>query len=232
MKMMVQVLFVVMLGFTLTIATGCAKKQQVKKDYSGFLGSYPAFEPGPEGGVTKVYFKEGVDFSTYNRVMMDHVVFYLSEDAKSKGIQPDTLKELSDVFHEAVIESLKDAYPIVDTPGTDVMRIRLAITELVPGKPGITLVTTAMPGGSAVKVIKYAATGSHSFVGDTAMEAEVLDSLTNERIAAAIDKRSKVKTIKITEGMTKWGETKDVMKFWAKRLRVWLDETHGIEPEK
>jgi hypothetical protein len=41
-----------------------------------------------------------------------------------------------------------------------------------------------------------------------------------------------VKTIKITEGMTKWGETKDVMKFWAKRLRVWLDETHGIEPEK
>jgi hypothetical protein len=229
---MVKVLFFVFVVCTMIMPAGCAKKQQVKQEYSGFLQNYPTFEPGPEGGAKLVYFKEGIDFSTYNKVMMDHVVFYLSDDAKDKGIQPDTMKELSDVFHEAVIEELKDAYPIVDEPGADVMRIWLAITELVPGKPGITLVTTAMPGGSAVKVIKYAATGSHSFVGETAMEAEVLDSLTNQRIAAAIDRRGKVKTIKITEGMTKWGETKDVFKFWAKRLRIWLDETHGIEPKK
>ncbi len=223
----IAVFVLICLSFTMT--AGCAKKQQVK--HSGFLTGYPKFKPGPKGGINFVYFKEGIDFGTYNKVMMDHVVFYLSEDAKDKSIQADTLKELSDVFHGAVFEALKDAYPIVDKPGADVMRIRLAVTDLVPGKPGLTLVTTAMPYGSAVKVVKYAATGSYSFVGETAMEAEVLDSLTNERIAAAIDKRSKVKTIKITEGMTKWGESKDVFKFWAKRLRMWLDETHGVKKE-
>lgn len=231
MKMIMKVMLVAFVASSLVVPLGCTKQQQVKKDYSGFLENYPSFKPGPEGGVTKVYFKEGVDFSRYHKVMMDHVVFFLNDEAKGKGIQPDTLKELADTFHEAVFEALKGAYPIVDQPGPDVMRIRLAITELVPGKPGLTLVTTAMPGGSAVKVVKYAATGSHSFVGETAMEAEVLDSLTNERIAAAIDNRKKVKTIKITEGMTKWGETKDVLKFWAKRLRTWLDETHGIKAE-
>ena len=227
MTYMIRITFVLIACFAILMTAGCASKE-VKQGYSGFLMNYPMFEPGPEGGVNLVYFKDGVDFKKYNKIMMDHVVFYLSDEAKDKGIEADTLKELSDVFHGAVIEALKDAYPIVDKPGADVMRIRLAITELVPADVGKSLVTTVMPFGTghAVKAVKYAATGSYSFVGEAAMEVEALDSLTNERLAAAIDKRGKVKTIKITEGMTKWGETKDVIKFWAQRLRIWIDETH------
>lgn len=228
MTYMIRITFVLIACFAILMTVGCASKE-VKQGYSGFLMNYPMFEPGPEDGVNQVYFKDSVDFKKYNKIMMDHVVFYLSDEAKDKGIEADTLKELSDVFHEAVIESLKDAYPVVDKPGADVMRIRLAITELVPADVSKTLVTSVMPygTGTAVKVVKYAATGTYSFVGETAMEVEVLDSLTNERIAAAIDRRSKVKKIKITEGMTKWGETKDIFEFWAKRLKLWLDETHG-----
>jgi hypothetical protein len=227
----IRIIFVLIAGVAFMMTSGCAGKE-VKYTYSGFLTDYPRFKAGVEGRVNFVYFKEGVDFSKYNKVMMDHVVFYFKKDSKYEGIHPDVLSELAEAFHESVFEALQGAYPVVDSPGPDVMRIRVAITDVVPSKPGVNLVTTAMPGGFAVKAIKKAATGSHSFVGNTAMEAEILDSLTNERIAAAIDSRGKGDKFRVTEGLSKWGDVKDVFKFWAKRLKLWLDETHGIAVEK
>ena len=208
------------------MTAGCASKEVKHTSYSGFLKDYPTFKPGPEGGADIVYFKEGVDYKKYNKVMMDHVVFYFKKGSEYDGIHLDELTKLADAFHESVFESLNGAYPVVNSPGPDVMRIRVAITDVVPSKPGLNIVTTAMPGGFAVKGIKKAATGSHSFIGNTAMEAEILDSMTNERIAVAIDSRAKGDTFRITEGMSKWGDVKDVFKFWAKRLKLWLDETH------
>ena len=35
------------------------------------------------------------------------------------------------------------------------------------------------------------------------------------------------KKYKVHDGLTKWGYTKDVFEFWAKRLRKFLDEAHG-----
>lgn len=231
MNTVLRIIVFVLVCFSLTVTAGCAKKQQVKKEYSGFLTTYPKFEPGPEGGAKEVYLKEGVNFKKYNKVMMEKVVFYLSHDAEYKGIDPDDLKKLADAFHEAVTEALGSAYPLVDTLGPDVMRIRLAITNMEPSKPGLNLVVTAMPGGFGVKALKQVATGSHSFIGDTSMEAEILDSLTNERIAAVIDSREKGDKFRVTEGLTRWGDVKDVFKFWAKRIRMWLDETHGVKKE-
>jgi hypothetical protein len=205
-------------------ATGCAK-QQVRK--SGFLDNYDNFGPGRKGGVKLVYFNENVDFKKYNKVMLNHVVFFYNADSKYKGIHPGTLNELSSAFHKAIAESLEGAYPIVGKPGPDVMRIRVAITDVVPGKPGLATLTSVLPGGFAVKAIRKAETGSYAFVGQTSMEAEILDSLSNERIAAAMDSRGEgEEKVKLTRGMTKWGDIKDVFKFWAKRLRLWLDETH------
>ena len=57
------------------------------------------------------------------------------------------------------------------------------------------------------------------------MEAELLDSQTNARVGAAIDERAGKKL----KGVTKWGATKAAFKFWAERLRTWLDEIHGKE---
>ena len=73
MKYPLKTIFVVLICFTLAISTGCTTKQ-IK--HSGFLENYPEFQPGPKGGADSVYMKEGVDFSVYNKIMMDHVVFY------------------------------------------------------------------------------------------------------------------------------------------------------------
>ena len=160
--------------------------------------------------------------------MLDQVIFYFSPNAKNKEIDPEQMKELADMFAAPVFQSLGDAYPLVDQPGPDVMRVRVAITDIdLPNRP-LNTVTTIIPVGLAVSVLKKGATGKGTFVGETSMEMEVLDSETNERIAAAADRRAGGKI----DNMSKFGTAEDAFKFWAERLRTRLDEFHGeIENE-
>jgi hypothetical protein len=209
-------------GFILILAMtfGCATQKTAR---SGFLESYPVFDQGPKGGVDFVYLKKDVDFTSYDKVMMDHVVFYFSEDAQYKGIHADELKELADIFHKAFAETLGKAYPLVDKPDLGVLRIRSAITDLVPSKPGLSGVTTVIPIGLAIDLVKSGAGGGHTGVGQASIEVEFLDSMSNERIAAAVDTKPGDKL----EGLTKWGAAKGAFEFWAKRLRTYLDQIHG-----
>ena len=215
-------IIVFFISFSLIASMGCRSK--VKQ--SGFLTDYPEFEKGPKGGAELVYFSEGVDFSTYDKIMMDHVVFYFSKDSAYKGINSDELNKLSEAFHEAMVNALQDAYPFVSEPGPGVLRMRPALTDVKSVRPVLGTVGTILPVGLALSIVKKGVTGTHLSVGGATVEAEFLDSQTNKRVAAIIDQREG-KKYKITKTMTKWGQTKDVFNSWAKRLRKFLDEAHG-----
>ena len=81
----------------------------------------------------------------------------------------------------------------------------------------------SLPVGLAVSVVRKAATGSYTGVGGASMEVELLDSMTGERLAAAIDTFNGSKM----SGFSKLGATEEAFAFWAKRLRVTLDRAHG-----
>jgi hypothetical protein len=201
---------------------GCAAPP--KETHTGFLKEYPQFKPGPADGIDQVYTKPGMDLKKYRRVMLDETQFFLKEDADQKGMQASELKELSDTFHRAVFEALGSDYPLVTEPGGDVLRIRLAITDIELSNPAVSGVTTVVPVGLVVSIAKRAMTGSYTGVGGASMEVEFLDSMTNERLAAGIDTFSGSKM----SGFTKLGATDEAFEFWAKRLRVTLDEVHGM----
>ncbi len=215
-----RIMIFVFIAMLLISFTAIAAEKMPK---SGFLGNYSGFNPGPSGGAAWVYFKKAVEFGKYKKVMVDQVTFYLKEDAKDKGIQPDDIKELTEAFDNAVRDNIGKYYPLVDQLGPDVLRIRVAITNLVPNKPGISAVSTVLPVGLGISIIKKAVTGKHSGVGETGMEMEALDSLTNERIAAGIDLHSGGKL----SGMKKWGSAEEAFKFWTERIKTRLDEYQG-----
>ena len=196
--------------------------------YSGFLGSYAGLEKGPEGGVAQRYLKPGVDFSKYKKLMVDSVVFFLADDAEYKGINAEDMKELSDTFNKAMIDALSKDYPLVAEAGPDVIRVRVAVTHLKPSKPGAAAVTTVMPIGLALSFVKKGVTGEYTGVGSTGIEAEFLDSLTNERIAAAVDEQAGGKL----SGFEKWSASKEAFEFWAGRLKTFLDNAHGVAAPK
>jgi len=208
---------------SLCLAIGCAGQKLEVKEHSGFLGDYSKLQPGPEGGIDQRYVKEGVNFKQYSKIMLDQVRFYFKNDAADKGIDPDDMKELSDKFNRAMIDALGSAYPLVAKPGPNVMRIRVAITDMELPNRTLNTITTVVPAGLVISTIKSGVTGKGTFVGEISMEAEILDSTTNDVLAEGVDRRSGGKI----DSMSKFGTADEAFKFWAQRLRIWLDEVRG-----
>jgi hypothetical protein len=221
MKNFFKLLSVAVISVCLTV--GCAAQRMEVKNHSGFLGDYSKLQEGPAGGVAQRYIKEGVDFKQYNKIMMDQVRFYFKDDAEDKGIDADEMKELADSFDKAVIEALGSAYPLVTKPGPDVMRLRVAITDMDLPNRGINAISTVLPVGLAISTVKSGVTGKGTGCGEISMEFQILDSQTNQVLAEGVDRRSGGKI----DSMSKFGTAEDAFKFWAQRLRTGLDEVHG-----
>ena len=113
-------------------------------------------------------------------------------------------------------------------PGPGVLRVRAAITDLSPTKPGINTITTVLPIGLAISIFKKRATGEHAGVGSVTTEMELLDSSTNEVLAAGIDYEAGQK-YRVDKMLSKWGHIRVAIESWAKALQERLDEFRGIK---
>jgi hypothetical protein len=219
---------IALVTFTISCAsTGASSKGAAAAPQTeGFLnGYYKDLQPGPEGGAKMRWLKPGVDFGKYNKVMLESVIFFFADDCEYKGCDPQALKELADACNLQVVNVLKATYPIVAEPGPDVVRIRFAITDLEQSRPVLSAVTTVVPIGLGISIIKKGATGSWTGSGATGAELMAIDSMTGDVIAVAQDK----KTAGFTERFTKWGSAEDAFKFWGERLKLFLDQAHGMK---
>ena len=213
----------------MVLVVGCATTDSTQissapASKTGFLkGYYDKLAPGPEGGAKLRWIKPNVDWAKYDKVMLDSVVFFFDDASEYKGIEPNELKALADGFNKQLVDALKDSYPIVAEPGPDVLRIRFAITDLKQSNPAISGITSVIPVGLAVSVVKKGATDSWAGSGATSADMMALDSLTNEVIAVAQDD----KTAGFTERFSKWGSAEDAFKYWAERVKKYLDTVHG-----
>ena len=233
MKTAVRTLLVVAMGIALvTFTISCASTGSQAKGAAaapqteGFLnGYYKDLQPGPEGGAKMRWLKPGVDFGKYNKVMLDSVIFFFADQSEYKGIDPQAMKELADACDQQVIDVLKGTYPLVAEPGPDVVRIRFAITDLEQSRPVLSAVTTVVPIGLGISIIKKGATGSWTGSGATGAELMAIDSMSGDVIAVAQDK----KTAGFTERFSKWGSAEDAFKFWGERIKLFLDQAHGMK---
>lgn len=222
MKRIVWIAAAVVIGLALTAPAGFAADMK----YSGFLGdNYKNLQPGSKDGAKEVWLKPGVMFGKYNKYMVDSVIFFLADDSKYKGIDPNEMKELSDGFNQAIVDAFKGKYPIVTEPGPDVARIRIAITGFRPSNPVVGGISSISPMGMVFSLVKKGATGSWSGAGATAAELETLDSLSGDVIAAAFDER----TAGYTERFSKWGSAQEAFKFWAGRIAGFIDAARDMK---
>ncbi len=69
-------------------------------------------------------------------------------------------------------------------------------------------------------------TGSYAFVGGAQAEAEIMDSVTGERLAASVDKREGGMALS-TAVQWKWDDAENVMDYWAQKLATRVKELKG-----
>ena len=224
----------------LSLSAGETEGQFGDYQPSGFLSDYSRL--APEGGDSDafVYRNPDVERSRYRKVMVDRIKLFFKEDAAYKGIDPTELKELTDYFHQAIVKALGDEYPVVEEVGPDVVRLRIAVTDIVPTKPAASVVTLVVPFvwmGEAGAGVAQGEAGSTPFVGEATVEMEALDSETSEQIGAYIETRVG-KKYHWTEGVdtavkdylkaySTWAYVKQAMDYWARLVRQRMDAAHG-----
>lgn len=214
------------------IVTGCATTHQARslQETSGFLGDYSQLKEGGSGEAKLLYINPNADFSKYNKVMIDRVQLWKSEEADSPlgSLSAKDQQFLVDTLYSSLEEKLSGDYEIVDKAGPGVLRLRAAITEARKSKPVMDLVSNVTPIGLGLTYAKRVTFGTHTSVGLVTGELEILDAQTNERLAAGVDRRAGTKVLR--GKFAKWGDVKDAFDYWGRRVQTRLAELRHKQP--
>lgn len=226
--------------------SGANKNATAEYQYSGFLKDYSGLEPDKDGSGALTYRNPNADLKKYKKVLLERIQIGIKGDAEYKNVDPTELKALTDYFHEAVMRELGAEYPVVQATGPDVLRVRAILAELVPTKPGYSVIALVIPYATVADLASGAASkggaGSSPYLGEAAIEAEGLDSISNTVVFAYVEKRlGKKYDVDMSKGageavvhgygeyfkaFTTWGYAKGAMDYWAKKFRMRLDEIH------
>ena len=210
------------LGMMLTLSACALTRQSRGVDTSGFLGSYAGLREGGSGEAQLVYINSRTNFASYDKVLVEPVTIWAGADSDVAKLPEEDRQLLVDYLDESLRNSLSQDYAIVDRPGPGVMRVRVAITEAKGSKVALDTVSTVVPQLRVLTTVGGLATDVQTFVGRAGVEAELQDSLTEERLAAAVDRRAGNKALR---GVTsKWSDVQAAFDHWSERLRTRLGE--------
>jgi Protein of unknown function (DUF3313) len=191
------------------------------KEYSGVLSDYSKLKPNPKYETAVSYVSEDAqkNIHKYVAIIVDPVQVYVSTNADPKSLPENGRKALTEYFQTAVMNAVSDAYPVVQTPGPLVLRLRSALIGVDVG------------GENA---------GDKSFdhmvnIGKVGVEFELLDSETGAQIAAAVDRQN------LGEGAVigsanfsreeKFRAATEAFDGWASRLRQFLNTANELSPD-
>lgn len=216
-QLKLTIIFSLLVTSAVFLSTGCTKVQHARKaPKSGFLGDYSQLKEVGGDKAMLVYVNPDADFSIYDKVILDSVSIWYTENSKLQNIPEAERDNLAHYFYSAVRKQLEKNWQIVEQPGKDTLRIRLALTEAVGATKQMNNITTYLPPARLLSEGANLTTGSHLFVGEAAGEMEILDSTTGTRIGAFVDKRTGGKHY---EGaVDKWSDVKKACDFWAELI--------------
>lgn len=168
---------------------------------SGFLDDYSGLTKSPKEEGSWVWLKPGLDLRTYDRLLIDEIPVLLDEEGQ-KVVTAEMRKKASDAFRQILVETLDPYYDVVDQPGENVLRVRLALTDLVP--------TKGMEEGKPPLQ-----------AGGAELEGVFSDSRTGEvllRVVSRIEGSERGEVAK-----PEWQAVEGAFREWADRLLTFLD---------
>jgi hypothetical protein len=205
------------------------KKLSPGKEFSGFLQDYSKLKPNAKldgDALTYVNPDKMKSLHRYVAIIVDPVEVYVATNADASLIPDRGQEAVAKYFEHALVNAVSDAFPVIESPGPLVLRLRSAIVGIDLGgkvapldQPGM----TAKPLERAIVLEKVS------------VEMELVDSETGERIAAAVDKATLGAGADVgTENfsrLARFNEAKSAFDQWAERVREFLDSEHELTGE-
>ncbi len=183
---------------------------------SGFLGDYSLLEKGGTDEPSLIFVDEDADFSPYEKIAINPITIWRAEGSDLSGVPDEDLQQLADYLRGSLRTALEGHFEVVEHPGPDVLRLRLAITEARRSRIVADILSTVAPPVRLLSNVKALATGTHAFVGRASIEGELIDSLTKRRLAAMVDERAGGKTL--SGAGSRWDDVRSAYDYWAQRL--------------
>ena len=149
--------------------------------------------------------------------MIDPVVVHLSANSAGKYVDPQRASEMAQYMQDTLVTALQDRYAIVDQPGNGVLRIRFAITDVVPKNVFVTHDADKQP----------AKNWANSTPGGAECEGEAIDSVSGERMLGVImsARLSHFQAFQMEPG-DRLRNTKEAIDGMSRAIRKLMDVAH------
>jgi len=199
------------------------KKLAPGAEFAGFLSDYGKLKASPRFESTMVFVKQDDErnIHKYIAVIVDPVEIYVATNADPAKMPDRGRTALAAYFQYAITRAVGDAFPVVQEPGALVLRLRSALVGVDTG--GQIEANPSLPGVAEALVRAVD-------IGKVCVEMEMVDSMTGEQIAAAVDRKN-LGDGAVIGSVTfsreeKYAAAKEALDGWASRLRDFLDSAH------
>ncbi len=138
---------------------GCSSISQWPQ-LTGFLDSYAGMYRSSDIEGIFVIKHKSKNVNDYKKFLVDPVTIQLTPDAEAYEMERKDLERIARSFRSDIKRALAKNYSVVESPGAGVLRVRLAITD----------------------ILKQSSSGSSKGL----VEAEFIDTRSKERVAAVV----------------------------------------------
>jgi hypothetical protein len=217
-------------GVTLSSCAPSKQARTVDVGNTGILGDYSMLGEGTDDQALRTYRNKNADWTKYTKVIIDPVKFQKPEDASQEEL--GDLQNLVNNMEILLRQEVGKDYQIVTDPGPGTLRVRAAIFDAKKKRMVGNILSSLVPIGIGLSIVKDVALGKPLAVGEISGEMKINDSQTNELLGAAIDRRVGQKYS--GGAFDSWSEANAAIEYWAKRLRFALCNARGgancVEP--
>jgi hypothetical protein len=202
------------------LGCGAVRGRRGTPEESGFLRNYSQLQQREGYEAQLVYVNPRADWSSYRAIEIDSVTLWASQENVKLSKQDQQM--LTDLVYKAMHEQLGKEFRIVQEPGPEVLRLRAALTQAKGAKVAMRTMSTLLPQALLLGTAVGLSADTASTVGTATVEMELVDSVTGERLAAAVDQRAGTKSLLTTRTFSTWGDVEAAANFWAERTTQFL----------
>ncbi len=118
-----------------SVSQNSVRKMPPGQQFSGFLSTYANLQPNSEFENTVSFVSDDPvkNIHKYVAIIVEPPVVYLSTEADERAMPDRGRTALAEYFQHAITESVEDAFPIVQSNGPLVLRLRSAIIGVDAG---------------------------------------------------------------------------------------------------